>query len=526
MALDKKTLIFLTVILLLGCFFRLWQLDSIPPGLYHDEAMNGNNALEALETKDFKWFYQENNGREGLYVNLAAIPLSIFGNESWALRLLSAIFGMLTILGLFLLARELFNTRIALFSSFFLAISFWHILFSRIGFRAIMAPFFLVWAFYFLWKAIKHSQQQSLLNGGKRLWWALSAGLLFGLGFHSYIAFRIAPFLLIIPFWVLWKKPSTKAQAKKIIGVFLISAFIAGLPLGLYFLENPQDFLGRTSQISIFSSDSPIKDLGANIAKTIGMFFFVGDYNWRHNLAGAPQLWWPVSLLFLLGLFIGTKGLIQKSKRKNEFIFLFLWILFMSLPVVISSEGLPHALRAIVLIIPLMIFAGLGLELIVKKTEKWLKLKLKQYPDSAKQILRIRKKLVILLLVFFLLLTAHSFAQYFLKWGESIYTYHAFNGRYWDIGKYLKSLPAETPKYVIVNAGGVMVKGIPMPAQTVMFAAKKINYLLPEKIDSIKCLDSCVIITLESDAFLREKIKQKIPELQLDIKPGIEVLIK
>ena len=43
---------------------------------------------------------------------------------------------------------------------------------------------------------------------------------------------------------------------------------------------------------------------------------------------------------------------------------------------------------------------------------------------------------------------------------------------YVEIGNYLNSLPKETPKYVIVNAAGVDVRGIPMPIQTVMFITK------------------------------------------------------
>ncbi|MFC1625338.1 ArnT family glycosyltransferase [Patescibacteria group bacterium] len=454
---NKKTVFFLIIILFIGSFFRLWQLDSVPPGLYPDEAINGNNAREALETGNYKWFYLDNNGREGLYINTIALSLKFFGNEPWAIRLVSTIFGILTILGLFLLTRKLFNDRIALFSSFFLAISFWHIIFSRIGFRAIMAPFFLVWAFYFLYS--------------KR---AVLAGLLFGLGFHSYIGYRIAPLILAIPFWHLWKQ-----KQKKIIIIFLISTFIAGLPLGWYFLNNPSDFFGRTSQISIFSSESPLQNLGINIAKTFQMFFFIGDSNWRHNFSGAPQLWWPVAILFLIGF-------ILSMKRKSWFVLS--WFIIMFLPVVVSNEGIPHALRAIILIPPVMIFAGIGMNYIYKKIPK--------------------KFLPITLLIFFSIITLQTYNQYFQKWAQSTHTYHAFTGKYWDLGQELKTLPSSmTKKYVIVNVDGVLVNGVPMPAQTVMFSTNNdpdIIYILPEEVDSIRqpanCPpDSCIIIKLNNE---------------------------
>ena len=104
----KRIMIVLVAIMALGAFLRFHWIADFPLGLYPDEAMNGNNALEALATGDFKVFYPENNGREGLYINLQAVSVWLFGNKAWALRIVSALFGTLTILGVYLVARELF----------------------------------------------------------------------------------------------------------------------------------------------------------------------------------------------------------------------------------------------------------------------------------------------------------------------------------------------------------------------------------------------------------------------------------
>ena len=137
----------LLLILTIAVFFRFYQLNSIPSGLWPDEAANGVDALKALDSSDFRIFYPANNGREGLFINLQAISISLFGATPFALRLVSAIIGTLTVLGLYLLAKQLFNRRIASVAAFFLAVSFWHVNFSRIGFRAIMLPFIMVFAF-------------------------------------------------------------------------------------------------------------------------------------------------------------------------------------------------------------------------------------------------------------------------------------------------------------------------------------------------------------------------------------------
>jgi len=319
----------LIIILIIASFLRLYNINLIPPGLYPDEAMNGNNALEALSTGNFsalggpasgwKVFYPENNGREGLFMNIQAIflkflmPLSGGNPEPWMLRLPSALFGILTVLGLYFLARELFNKKVALLSSFFLAVSFWHINFSRIGFRAIMSPLFAVLAIYFLLVALR--SRKYILN-------SLLGGIFLGLGFYSYIAFRALPLLAVIIWLIYWINNKDSAFRKKILlstCYFLLATFIITAPLGIHFLKNPADFFGRTTQVSIFSASGGsslliLKNLGLNIIKTAGMFNFSGDWNWRHNYAGRPELFWPVGILFIIGVVL---SLIKIFKNKN-----------------------------------------------------------------------------------------------------------------------------------------------------------------------------------------------------------------
>ena len=518
---GKKAYFWLLVILIIAAFFRLWNIDEIPPGLYPDEAINGNNAREALENLDFKVFYPENNGREGLYMNIVAGSLRLFGNEPWAIRIVSALFGIFTVLGIYFLTKELFGNqegkRVALFAAFLLAVSFWHINFSRIGFRAIMAPFFLVWSSYFLFAMINAIRKPGAAQRPWPEFYAAAGGIFFGLGFHSYIAYRIAPFLFIVPFIKGWKEYKYGKCFLCLFALFLFFAMIAALPLGYYFLQHPDDFLGRTAQVSIFSSPNPLKDLGSNVIKTIGMFFWQGDYNWRHNIAGERQLWWPVSILFLIGLFT--------SFRKTGF--LFLWLFVFMIPVVISNEGIPHALRAIALIPPVMILAALGLEWILHNIRAKIEATAKRFPSYSHQLLRIKKELVLLLFVFFLSAISHAFNQYFLRWGGSPHVMDAFSERYVAIGKYLNTLPEDVSKYVIVNVDGVDVRGMPIPAQTVMFIThgqKNISYILPQEISQLQqngqMQGEKQIVMLEENNVLRKKLKEIFPEIQFKQAPG------
>ncbi len=532
---NRKTWLLFLVIMLIAAFFRFWHLSLTPPGLYPDEAMNGNNAIEALKTGDWKVYYPENNGREGLMMNLQAISIYFLGNTPLALRLVGAIFGVLTVAGIFFLTLVLFFRNkyvdwIALAATFFLATSFWHINFSRMSFRAIMAPFFLIWGFYFFFKISKNigSNASQILS-------ALLGGILFGLGFYSYIAYRTAPLLLLIPIvagYLNYKKDSEREACFPChAALFLFFAFIAAIPIGLYYLGHPTDFFGRTSEISIFSAANTLGFLTENIVKTIGMFWIVGDLNWRHNFSGSPELYFPVGIFFLVGLIAIFSKLLGKKKSENTFeaFFLLMWIVLMLLPVVFSAEGIPHALRAIAAIPAVMIISAWGLVILCVRVREWLRRQKEKYPDETARLQRMGKEALILLYLIFAGIALHTFNNYFNVWAIRTETAASFSESYVEIGKALNQAPRDLAKYVIVNGQGVLVRSIPMPAQTIMYVtdsflpenqnSKHIFYYTPDKIpyDEINRRDRAMVVIIDNDSALAKKIKQSIKGLKAEI---------
>ena len=498
---TKKETIALFLIFIIAIFFRFWNITNTPPGLYPDEAMNGNNALEANATSEYKIFYPENNGREGFFINIQAISLSIFGNYPWALRIVSALFGIFTVLGIFFLIKAIFPKKsiIALTATFMLAASFWHINFSRISFRAIMVPFCLVWSFYFIILAWQK----------RKVWPALISGIFFGLGFHTYIAFRFAPFLalvLIIYYFFKNKKSRDLKKYFQILIAWLGITFLVALPIGLYFLNNPGDFLGRSGQVSIFDSNNPILELGASIAKTAIMFNFYGDGNWRHNYSGKPELDIISGVFFLLGIIVSLKNIFKKSgQEKFPYIFIIFWMIIMALPSILTKEGLPHALRAIGMIPATFILAGIGFEFLWK-------------------IFQERKRAISLILIMTagLLIIIANGSQY-VSWSQKQEVKDSFDEKYVQIGNYLNDLEPSAKKYIIINTGGTLVNNIPMPSQTIMFITntyrtieqqeKNIFYVLPENINQIENPD--IIIPLENNDQIKKEIIINFPRVQV-----------
>src|SRR5678815_3112 len=104
---KRQTWGIFTVILLIATALRLYSFGSAPPGLYVDEASDGANAIQAWETGEFKVFYPEDNGREGLYINVSSVFIHFFGANVRTLRLPAAFFGILTVAAIYALTVEL-----------------------------------------------------------------------------------------------------------------------------------------------------------------------------------------------------------------------------------------------------------------------------------------------------------------------------------------------------------------------------------------------------------------------------------
>jgi 4-amino-4-deoxy-L-arabinose transferase-like glycosyltransferase len=478
---------FLVGILIIAIFLRFYHFTTTPPGLYPDEAMDGNNAAEVAETGHPQVFYVEDNGREGLYVNLIAAILKVYPvYQPWVIRLPAAVAGVLTVLGLYLLIAELFGNGPGLLAAFLIATSFWHINFSRIGFRAILAPLLLTWALYLLIKAFR------AVSARRAMWFTIAAGIVYGLGFYTYIAYRVTPllFLLFIPFFR--KKPGFW----KWTAVFLVVTFLVAAPIGWYFAKHPADFFGRTAEISVTSTSDPVGVFAKNVGKELLMLNWRGDSNWRQNISGAPELFWPVGIIFLVGFFLGLYALWKSWQTRNRedergtparedmfplfaLLTMYAWFVLAILPAAASDEGIPHALRSILMIPPVMAFAALG--------GVWLYNLVKKYSHV--------NVAYTLAAAFIIFVGIYGYVNYFIVWAQNRNVPGAFNADYVAIGEQINALPKTTPKYVVVTAGGVLARGIPVPAETTMFithsfttqdqAANNIHYLLPDQVGSI-----------------------------------------
>jgi 4-amino-4-deoxy-L-arabinose transferase-like glycosyltransferase len=449
----QRRLVLLLLIMGVAAFLRLYQITALPPGLFPDEAMNGNDGLESIETGHFRVFYPQNGGREGLFLNIQAGFVYLLGNKAWVLRLPSEIFGTLTVLALYFLARKLFSPAVGLLASFFLATSFWHIVFSRIGLRPAGSGFFLVWAAYLLVEGLSRAS-----DGGAYRGRMIAAGAVYGLGFHTYIAYRATGALILLIFvyyFVEARKAAWLAAWRNAVAVYAGAAALVVAPLVLYFARNPEAFVHRSAEVSVFRVPQPFLEVLINIRRMAQMIFFRGDYDWGHNIALRPEVFWPVAIAFALGVTLGCRAVYQRVRSWFAYAVALLWLVLAAVPAVLSIQNMPNAMRAILMVPAVCILAAAGAE--------WMYLQLAARVRP--RLLQVGGAAVLLALCY------EPYHSYFDVWGTNPEVGLAFNAGGADIAARINATPKTAAKNVVVVAPG-LPPGMPHAVQTVKFLTR------------------------------------------------------
>jgi len=150
---------------------RLFRLPALPLGLHYDEAANGILAGEIARGARLPIFISSYTGKEVLFFYWAAAWMRVLGEGMLALRLTAAVVGICTVGAAAWSAYELLYDRadrawIGVLTAAFVATSFWHLILSRYGFRAVTQPLLQALTVGALWRGLRHE---------RRAWLALAA---------------------------------------------------------------------------------------------------------------------------------------------------------------------------------------------------------------------------------------------------------------------------------------------------------------------------------------------------------------
>lgn len=363
----KSRHILLGVIVILATWLRLSNLTSIPPSLSWDEVSIGYNAYTILthgtDEHGVRFplgaFAAFGDYKPSLPVYLTVPFVALFGLSELAVRLPSAIFGILTVLLLYFLVTELFsNARfsisvecMAFLSAIFLAISPWHIMLSRAGFEANIATFFIVLGVYL----ILLSRKNKII-----LWYAF---LPFVAGMYTFNSARYAgPLIAIGTLLFSWGKLK---NVKTAVLQGVIVAMVVLIPLLPHLLSKQARL--RFQEVSIFTDLRVVLTSNARSVTDANMWwskivhnrrlgygreylvhffdnleprflFIKGDGNPKFSIQDTGQL------LFVTAPFIFL-GWLMLFIRSPAIAGLLLWWLLASIAPAAVARETPHALR-------------------------------------------------------------------------------------------------------------------------------------------------------------------------------------
>ncbi len=378
-----KYYILLLLIVLGAGFLRIYQLGRYPVGFHIDEASLGYNGYSMLKTgKD------EHGHRFPLYIDmfgdnrpsgyhyLTIIPIAIFGLNEFATRLPGAVFGTLTVIVFYFFVFALFKDRkLALFSSFLIAISPWHVVSSRASAEAIVALFFIIAGFTCIFYSLRNKNTRFLIPGFISLI----------LSFQFYHTPRVfVPLLILCIFAVLIKKASI--YPKKIIVTsivcFIVLSFVSFL---LVFVI--KGGTARFSQVSVFGSpetrlvmeeqfrEDGVKGVSPDIARFFHNKIINYSYTYISNyfdyftgsflfLKGGKPLWYNVPSIGMLNLFelpfivIGFVYLLTQDDLLLKLPIL--WLFVAPLVAAITTDDIPNVQRVMVMFPMFEILAAYG----------------------------------------------------------------------------------------------------------------------------------------------------------------------
>lgn len=345
----------LLFVILLASVLRLYKIGVVPPHLFADEVSNGYNAYSILKTgRDeygnflpltFKSF-GDYNPAFSVYTLVPAI--AIFGVDQFSLRITSAVFGIAAVALTYFLSKKIFQSRlIAVLSALLLAISPWHLQFSRYDHEANFM------------QTLTLAAITTYLYFGKTHKGLIAAATLLGLALNTYHGAKIwIP--IVILFLVVYGFKTISQEKKKLIIPALI-LLTSTIPITLNF----QNALIRGQSVGIMKEKNKSEVfMEGYLSHFNPNFLFVnGDFIGRHAVTGMGELYvfeFPVILLGLIAL-VGSEIKMHK--------FFLGWLLLAPIPAALAIPT-PHALRAITFLPVWQITAAIGIAKIISSKLK------------------------------------------------------------------------------------------------------------------------------------------------------------
>ncbi len=381
-------------LMLTGILVRIWEFGSIPCDINQDEAFAGFEAYSLLhygiDSSGYSfpvYFTTWGSGMNALEIYLMIPFVSLWGLNTYTIRMPQVVIACLTLWVIFLLTKKIFKTKVCYITLFLTAIMPWHIMLSRWGLESNLAPAFLIFGLYFF------------VLGLERPCFYILSSLFYGLCLYCYATvWLVVPLVIFLQFLYCAYYKKIKFCRETLTSLLLL--FFLAVPLLLFLLINKgllseirTPFFSIPKLVVMRSNEISVNDIGNHFKHFCALLFNQSD-NYIVNATNYFGIFYHITLpFFLLGLFFLFYNAIYHFKNNKFSTEIFIVINF----AVSFLSGLlinVNITKINSLFLPMMIITSYGLYQIM---------------------IRLKKTFVIVLAVYFILFinfTIYYFTDY------------------------------------------------------------------------------------------------------------------
>ncbi|MDE6362804.1 MAG: glycosyltransferase family 39 protein [Lachnospiraceae bacterium] len=393
---HTKYRIKILLIMIIAVASRLIGIGVYPVGIHADEAYAGYEAFAILHDGMDSWGYHNpvyltvwGSGMSVLESLLMMPFIKLGGLSLTMVRLPQMILGVLSVLVLYLLLKKISSPQMALWAAFLMAVCPWHIMMSRWGLDANLAPAFILFAMYF-----------SVLGLEKERYFILAA-LFWGISLYTYaLTWIFVPAFLLLS--ALYCIKYNKIQVTKTIWIAIGTLGFTALPLMMFVAVNkgilPEiktQYFSIPRLVEFRSDELTFSNIAMNIRDLLRIYIKQNDYSLMNTIPYFGLYYLFSAPFMLLGSWrcLSDTFSALKNKKFGYTIFLLFWILICAVTGTMRSM---NAYRANVMNLAVLILIAKGIcWLCWKFRKKWL-----------------NKILLLLYLISFVIFEAYYFTAY------------------------------------------------------------------------------------------------------------------
>jgi len=311
----------LAAIVLIGLLVRVWDLGSLPISLHGDEAATGLDAVRILNDGWIGVYTPSALGQPAGPFYASALSVAMLGRTVFALRVVSAIVGALTIYTVFRVATPRFGVRVGLIAAGILALLNWHLHYTRLAFGVAWWPLATLLAIGAIDRALRRDDEgQQAGRWGVRWSWA-AAGFWSVIGVYIYNAHwsvvgALATFVAAVT--MLGRADGGFSSRLGRFGTFIGASLITLVPMFTYMLGGN----GYSHHFSQFSVRSTPEWLTASFGTKAEMILrgYLSAWNRiliqpQPDLADGSGILRPVPVVFVLAFVLGVLVLLLRHRN-------------------------------------------------------------------------------------------------------------------------------------------------------------------------------------------------------------------